>query len=144
MLDEKYHDDTYWIVETLTGRDMLTTEYSQWNPAEATEKLREMAGHPAFSLAYKTHATKRIAERGIIVSDLLYLLRNGFVLLPAVAATQVGYFKYTMQSVTPNSEGRIIQMIVIPNYENCSLKVVTVMWKDEMETRAGSIMEDVK
>lgn len=113
-----------------------------WNPTEATERLRQMAKHPAFSIAYKVHATQRLAERGIIVSDLLHVLRGGFVYKDGVPATQHGYYKYEIQGIAPNSGGRAVCLVVIPNFERCKLKIVTVMWVDETETRAGTLMED--
>lgn len=111
-----------------------------WSPRDATENIWEMSKHPAFSIAYKLHAKTRLDERGLILPDVLFLLRTGFVLNEARPAKTNGYFRYEVQGVTPSSERRKVCSVVIPNYNQCSLKVVTVMWLDEKETRSGTII----
>ena len=113
-----------------------------WNPADASYAIREMGKHPALSIAYKVHATQRLVERGIIVSDVLHLLKTGFVLKGATDATQKGYFKYQVEGSTPNSGGRRICAVVIPDVNNMTIKVVTVYWVDEPAGRAGTLMEE--
>ena len=113
-----------------------------WNPTDATYAIREVGRHPALSLAYKIHAMQRLAERGIVVSDVLYLLRNGFVYEDPKPATQAGYFRYVVDCRTPNSDGRIVTAVVIPNANTMSIKIVTVYWKDEHETVAGTLLEE--
>lgn len=115
-----------------------------WTPTDATYAIREIGNHPALSIAYKIHATQRLAERGLLVSDVLYLLRNGFVYQDPVAATQAGYYRYVVQGQSPNSGGRNICAVVIPNSTYMKIKVVTVYWVDEVETRAGTVTEDAK
>lgn len=110
-----------------------------WNPTDATYNIRQIARHPALSLAYKVHATQRLAERGIIVSDVLQLLKNGFVYQEPTEATQSGYYRYVIEGSTPNSEDRKIAAVVIPNDNTKAIKVVTVYWVDETQTRAGTI-----
>lgn len=121
---------------------VLTAPNEPWNPTDATINIRSIAKHPALSVAYRTHATRRLVERGIIVSDLLYLLRYGFIFEGAVPATQTGYYKYEIQSVTPNSSGREIRAVVIPNGNSMTIKIVTVMWVDETATIAGTLVEE--
>jgi hypothetical protein len=111
-----------------------------WNPRAATENIREMAKHPAFSIAYKLHAVERLEQRGLIQSDVLFLLKNGFVLKHPQPAKTSGYYRYEMQGVTPNSDSRKLSVVVIPNYNQCSLKVVTIMWLDESQTIAGTLI----
>lgn len=117
----------------------MLTRKEPWSPAHATDTIRFISRHPALSLAYKVHATRRLAERGIVVSDLLYLLKNGFVTEEATSATQPGYFRYVVTCVTPNSVGREIAAVVIPNANTLSIKVVTVYWVDEVVRRAGTV-----
>lgn len=111
-----------------------------WEPVDATYSLREMARSPVFSIAYKLHATERMQERGLIVSDLLFLLKNGHVRLKAEKSTSVGYYKYCIDGCTPNSGGRELRAVVVPNFNDCKLKLVTFMWKDEGSTKSGSIL----
>lgn len=113
-----------------------------WNATKATYRLREMGAHPALSVAYKLHATERLAERSIIVSDVLYLIRNGFVYSDPIPAKTVGYYRYEIVCRTPNSGGRELCVVVIPSYNTMTMKIVTVMWRDEVQTRAGSTLEE--
>lgn len=123
---------------------MNYTKDEPWNTTDATYAIREMARHPALSIAYKVHATQRLVERGIIVSDVLHLLRTGFVHKDAVKATQTGWYKYIVEGLTPNSAGRKIGAVVIPNAEYLKVKIVTVFWVDEPSTRAGTFLEERK
>lgn len=100
-----------------------------------------MARSPLLSLAYKVHALQREADRGIYTPDVRFVLRNGFVLTNAVPATRAGYFKYEIEGRTPNSEGRFVRLVVIPDFKNCTIKLVTIMWVDEEATRAGTLLE---
>lgn len=100
-----------------------------------------MAMSPKLSLAYKVHALKREGERGIHTPDVRFVLRNGFVLIDAVPATRVNYYKYEIEGRTPNSEGRFVRLVVIPDFKNCTIKLVTIMWVDEEATRAGTLLE---
>ena len=111
-----------------------------WSPKDATERIRFIGTHSGLSLTYRLHARDRLSERGLIVSDILYALKNGFVYKEPVAATRPGYHRYLVESSTPNSNGRDIGVVVIPDQKVLELKVVTVMWVDEFETRAGTII----
>jgi len=64
---------------------------------------------------------KRLAERGIFVSDVLYVLKHGFVYLDGVPALQQGRFKYEIESRTPNSGGRKVRLVVIPDAETYTI-----------------------
>lgn len=122
--------------------EMHARSCEPWRPTDATYALREIGGHPALSLAYKVHATQRLAERGITTSDVLYLLRNGFVYDAAVPATTAGYFRYEIRGRTPNSGSREICAVVIPNANTMKIKVVTVFWVDEKEARDGTLPKE--
>ena len=118
-------------------------EHEPWNPTEATNNLRTIGQHPGLTLAYKLHARDRLAERSIILSDVLYILRNGFVYVdPVPAKKSRGYWRYQMECRTPNSEGRVVRVVVIPNANAMTIKIVTVMWADEDQTRAGTILKE--
>jgi len=111
-----------------------------WKPAYATDAIRKVSSHPALSLAYKVHATQRLVERGLLTSDLLYLLKNGFVHGDAKPATRPDYFKYVVASTTPNSGGREIAAVVIPDPSRLTIKIVTVYWVDEEARKAGTLL----
>jgi hypothetical protein len=129
-----YHHDT-WISEPQELNE-------PWGATEATKRIRAIARDRRFSLSYKVHALQRLAERGVLVGDVLFVLKNGFVYTDPKPATRPDFFRYEMESRTPNSEGRAIRVVVIPDEMNLICKVVTVMWADETATRAGTLMHD--
>ena len=69
-------------------------------------------------------------ERGLVVADIRHLLSFGFVYDEPEEASREGFFKYTIEGTTPNSDGRTVRLVVIPDGRS-SVKIVTVMWKDE-------------
>ena len=98
------------------------------------------AKNPKLELAYTVHAQERIEERGIITSDVKHILQYGRLYEIQEETTQPeetsrpGYYKYKMCSKTPNSDNREICVIVICNIfsrKKPSVKIVTVMWKEE-------------
>jgi len=103
-----------------------------WPPPIATEQIRAMAQSEDLDIAWVKHALERLEERGLIAGDVHYVLRHGFVYEVPQAGKVEGYFKYRMEAQTPNSGGRAVGVVVIPDKDgNCSLKIVTVMWVDE-------------
>jgi len=102
-----------------------------WKPAEATERLRKIGQNKRLNLFYKRHAKERMAERDLIMGDVLHVLRHGFVHDDPEPATQDSYFKYRMECKTPNSGGRTVRIVAIPDEIRCHVKIVTVMWVDE-------------
>lgn len=102
-----------------------------WPNSVATEKIRAYAKDPWLKLSYKRHAKEQLRERGIMMGDVLHVLKMGFVLTPPRPSTDPELFKYRMESKSPNSNGRTIGVVVIPNICRPSMKIVTVMWVDE-------------
>ncbi|MCW1950892.1 MAG: DUF4258 domain-containing protein [Octadecabacter sp.] len=96
---------------------------------------------PYLDLCWTQHARERLLERALIISDVLFALRNGFVLRDAVPSTRDGYFKYEVHSRTPNSDGREVCCVVVPDKASNTLKLVTIFWVDETSTRAGTLLE---
>ena len=70
-------------------------------------------------------------QRDLIVGDLLYLLRRGFVYDRPEQATRPEFWKYKVEGSKPNSGGRIVRTVAIPDCVRKQVKIVTVMWKDE-------------
>lgn len=102
----------------------------EWKAADATLKINQCAARPDMVLSRTAHAKRQMDDRNLIVSDLLHLLKRGFVYDPPVRATREGFYKYAVEGTTPNSDGRTVRAIVIPD-GRLELKVVTVMWRDE-------------
>lgn len=119
--------------------DLTNAPKEPWNATDATRILNQLSKDPRLNLAYKLHAQERLQERNIIMSDVLRVLKTGFVLKQPVEATQAGRFKYEIEGKSPNSDGRSIRLIAIPCVQSITIKLVTVMWVDETSTRAGTI-----
>lgn len=115
-------------------------ENQPWKPRIATDEIRAIARSPRLALAYKLHAQDQLLERNITSSDVLFVLKFGFVLLEPESATRPGFYRYAIENKTPNSDSRDIRLIVIPDKKAVLVKIVTVMWVDELATRAGSII----
>lgn len=113
---------------------MIYALVKPWSPREATERIRAIAKDENLELVWTGHAQQRMAERGLIMGDILYVLANGFVYEEAEPASATGLFKYRIESSSPNSGGRSIGVVVIPppTPVSCTLKVITVMWMDEV------------
>jgi hypothetical protein len=102
-----------------------------WSPADATEAIRRLANDTRLTLSYSIHFKERLFERDLLISDVLYVLKNGFVFEPAVPSTQADLFKYKIETRTPNSNNRSIRVVIVPDTSQFWMKCVTVMWVDE-------------
>lgn len=102
----------------------------KWSLGDATERLRTCALREDFTPHWKAHALERLLERDLIVADALHVLKYGFVLDEPEPSDVEGYFKYSIEAKTPNSDGRVVRLIVVPDGA-CELKIITIMWKDE-------------
>ena len=102
-----------------------------WTPGDATRKIREISKSRELNLSYRKHAKKRLAERGVFISDVLFVLKNGFVYEGSEPSTVKGLFKYQIESQSPNSGSRILRLVVVPDAKSKAIKIVTIMWRDE-------------
>lgn len=82
------------------------------------------------TLTYTDHVLEQLSDRDLLISDLLYVLKNGFVYAEAQPSTKQTLFKYRMESQSPNSGNRELRVVVIPDPSRCWLKIVTIMWVD--------------
>lgn len=101
-----------------------------WKPADATDAIRTLVKADEFTLDLSRHARDQMFERGLIVSDLLHVLKFGFVYEEPVPATTKGCFKYKVESTTPEGN-RVVRLIAIPRVKPPEIKIATVMWRDE-------------
>jgi hypothetical protein len=102
-----------------------------WTPAQATERIRCIAGDDEFDLVLSGHAEEQMESRGITTPDVMYVLQTGFVYQAPLKATSWGFYKYVVLCTTPNSSRREVRVIAIPSPSSPSAKVVSVMWADE-------------
>ena len=107
-----------------------------WTPAKATEKIREKAQDTALDVGLTNHTKEQLAARGLIMADVLHVLKHGYVYEPAEPAKEQSYYKYKIESPTPNSGNRAVRVVVIP-YPTPSLTIVTVMWADERSKQSN-------
>ena len=102
-----------------------------WQSTDATLKIHKIARHPALNLSKTMHAKERMQERNLSDADLLHILKNGYVHEDAKPDERTkARCKYAMEAKTPNSDGRTLRLIVIPNESSMMLKIVTIMWVD--------------
>lgn len=88
----------------------------------------------------KSECPKEGSLRGLIVSDVLFVLRNGSCFRDPLPTTREGFNKYEMVFGSPNSSSRDVRVVVIPQKDAFYLKIVTVMWVDEKQTIAGNVI----
>ena len=98
-------------------------------PADATTYIRGKCG-PDLTLHWTAHVRERLEERGLLIGDVIHVLKNGFVHEAPEAATQPNVWKYRIECITPNSGSRTVRLVVIP-FDGQEVKIVTVMWVDE-------------
>ncbi|OXE35195.1 MAG: hypothetical protein CGW95_15395 [Phenylobacterium zucineum] len=103
----------------------------KWSPGRATQEINKCAKSDSLSVSWKLHAKEQMRERGIIMGDVLHVLKRGFVYSEPINASRPGYHKYLVEATTPNSDGRAVGVVVIPDDVACELKIITVMWRDE-------------
>ena len=71
-----------------------------------------------------------VRQRGIIVRDILYVLKTGFVYEDPEAASR-GFYKYKVEGDSLSCEGRTLRIIAIVDERKEEIKIVTVMFIDE-------------
>lgn len=108
----------------------MTKGPGKWNAAEATRRINACAREAHLGLVFAEHFHERLAERDLLMGDLLHLLKTGFVYDDPEPSTQAHHFKYRIEGKTPNSDGRTLRAVVIPGI-GCEIKIVTIMWRDE-------------
>lgn len=107
-------------------------EFTGLLPAEATKLLNKMSADDAFGLALTAHATEQMEKRGLLVDDVLHVLRQGFVYQAGEPTTRPSVFKYAIEGVTPNSGQRHVRVIAAMSEEQTNIaRIITVMWVDK-------------
>ncbi len=114
---------------------MVAAKPQPWSPADATDIIRKIASGNA-KVVLTQHAKDQMADRDLILGDLMYVVKNGFVYEKPEPSTQDGYCKYKMESTTPNTNSRSLRVVVIPGADENLLKFVTCMWRDEPMQRS--------
>lgn len=105
-----------------------------WTPARATKEIWKLA-KLEFEFNWTEHAGDQMLERDLIIGDIIHVLKHGYVYEEAEPSTREGFFKYKVESRSPNSGSRTLRVVVVPQREPPLFKVVTVMWVDESRQR---------
>lgn len=101
-----------------------------WSQADATNIIRSIA-RSDHTLHITKHASDQMSMRDLTVGDVLYVLKSGFVHTAPQKSTRKRFFKYSVDSRTPNSGNRILRVVVLPSTAPSELKLITIMWRDE-------------
>lgn len=111
---------------------MPKRDWGCWGTDEAEARIHAYAApeNDELELAYTRHATQRMAERGIIASDIMYILASGRIDEDPDESRRPNYCKYKICGRSPNSGSREICLVVIPDPGRPAIKVITVMWRD--------------
>lgn len=102
-----------------------------WPPQVATRTINRIAREEGLTVTLTRHVREQMATRELIMSDVLYILKNGFVYQEPQTSTQPNLFKYLIETRTPNSGNRVVRAVAIPSARDRHIKIVTVMWVDE-------------
>lgn len=102
-----------------------------WKSAVATTRINGIARNKQCDLALTVHAKKQLAKRSLVISDLLYVLKNGHVYEEPEASTIAGLYRYKIESQSPNSGARFLRVVAVPDEKSCQIKIITIMWRDE-------------
>ena len=102
-----------------------------WSPADATDAIRALAARDELQLTWTLHIKERLVERDLIIGDVRFLLRHGFVYAEPEPSSRNGLYKYAVEGTSPNSGNRSLRLIVIPDETRCWIKLITLMWVDE-------------
>lgn len=108
----------------------MTDFRKELNSGDATKQINQAAAEPLMQLSLTFHAKERMLQRSLIIADVKHVLKTGFVYEKAEQASRPQFWKYKIEGPSPNSAGRSVRIVVIPA-TGPSLKIVTVMWKDE-------------
>ena len=108
----------------------LASPKQPWKPADATDQIRGLAINSRLALHLSQHAKDQMMEREIYTSDVLHVLKHGFVYDRPEDATKANCFKYKIESTSPVGP-KVVKLVVIPWISPPEIKIVTVMWRDE-------------
>lgn len=67
----------------------------------------------------------------MVMSDVLHVLKHGFIYEEGEEASRPGLYKYKMECTTPNSDNKTVRVVVIPSPSANEAKIVSVMWVDQ-------------
>jgi hypothetical protein len=85
-----------------------------WSQKDATDNIRAIAAHKSLSLTYTLHAKAQMAERDLIIGEINYVLKHGFVHTDAQPSTRENLYKYRIECRSPNYNNRTVRIVVIP------------------------------
>ncbi len=87
----------------------------RWSPVEATKRINDCARRDDFGLCQSMSVISSLADFGLDSGDVLHLLKTGMVYDDPDTSTRDGYYKYSIEGPTPNSNGKSVSAVVIPD-----------------------------
>ena len=112
----------------------MTIKKKNWqsglSPADATDGIRALVRDDEADAHIRVHFKKQLNERELLITDALHVLKHGFVYDQPEQSTQPGFWKYKMQGTSPNSGKRKLEIIIIPDFDQCGYKLITIYWAD--------------
>lgn len=102
-----------------------------WKPGLATKLINKIACNKLCNLSLTLHAKERLSERSLLISDAMFVLKQGFVYEEPEPSTLVGLCKYVIESQSPNSGARFLKVVCVPDEKSCQIKIITIMWRDD-------------
>ena len=113
-----------------TGSGVVRPNFGKaMSSGEATEAIRERA-RGRFDYLWTDKVKQQMAERELYDGDILHVLKYGVVSEEGEMSTVSGLFKYKMDAPTPNSNNRLVRVVVVVGRPSI-LKVCEVTWADE-------------
>lgn len=111
-----------------TGKGIISHEVGEaLSPEAATSMIRQLANSEDFQRGFGTYWTKAIKEAlqfyGLISGDALHVFKRGVIEEEGVLSTRTGVYKYKMKAETPNSNGRIVTLVICACVRSRDLKI---------------------
>lgn len=100
-----------------------------WSPSDATDRINACAGRDDLDLWVTLEIKAWMEAHEVIMGDLFHLLSTGYVYEDPTESSISGYFKYKVEGPAPNTNGRTMAALIIPNGGR-NLKICTLTWKD--------------
>lgn len=108
------------------------------NLSYMTGVINYMARHGDLDLCYTAHCLQRMRERGITISDLLFVLKTGVIVEYQGVAKHASYGKIHKYKITGchlqrNREISLVILVEVDRFKRPAIKlqeIITTMWED--------------
>ncbi len=98
--------------------------------SEAKKCIFEYTQHIDFELTISRHAKRRMWQRGINETDVLYVLEHGYIETVDSSDSQETLCKCMICGYTPRSGSRKVCLVAVVGESKPSVQLITAMWED--------------